>query len=130
MQLNHINLCVENLEEAREFFQHYFDFQCLHQVGKILVLMTDGQGFILNLSTPHLFGSTEPIQPYPGAFHIGFLQPTNDQVDQMYRRLSTAAVQFKHEPKKIPGGYGFYFTAFNHLLIEVSCYAVPENNSR
>lgn len=131
MQLNHINLCVDNLNEARDLFQNYFDFHCLQEIGDFLVLMTDGQGFVLNLTTPHVPGFSDEIQSYPGAFHVGFFQQTKDQVDQMYRRLSTASVQFKHEPKDIVGGgYGFYFTAFNNLLIEVSYYPLFSGNTR
>jgi len=120
MQLNHINLCVNDLTEARTFFQNCFDFQFLEQKGNAIVVMTDGQGFTLVLSNPQAFGYKE-IQPYPGGFHVGFIQATSDQVDQMHRRLAAAGIQLPHEPKKMRGSYAFYFTALNDLLFEISC---------
>ena len=121
MQLNHLNLCVDDLAEARTLFQNCFDFQFLEQKGKAIVVMTDGQGFTLVLSNPQAFGYEGGIQPYPGGFHIGFLLETSDQVDQVYHRLAAAEIQLPQEPRKMRGSYGFYFTALHAILFEVSC---------
>ncbi|GHO47879.1 VOC family protein [Ktedonospora formicarum] len=120
MRLNHINLCVNDLTEAREFFQNCFDLKFLDQKGKAIVIMSDGHGFTLVLSNPLAFKDVEEIQPYPGGFHIGFLQDSEAQVDQIYQRLKAAGVQLTQEPRNMRGIYGFYFTALNDLLIEVS----------
>lgn len=118
MQLNHLNLCVNDLTEARTFFQNCFDFQFVEQKGDAIAVMTDGHGFTLVLSNPHAF--KRELQPYPEDFHVGFLLETSDQVDQAYHRLVEAKVQLTQEPKKIRGSYGFYFTALNNILFEVS----------
>ena len=118
MQLNHLNLCVTDLTEARSFFQNCFDFQFLEQKGKALLVMTDGYGFTLVLMNPQALGNE--MRPYPEGFHVGFLLETNDQVDKMYHRLVAANIQLAHEPRKMRGGYGFYFTALNAILFEVS----------
>jgi catechol 2,3-dioxygenase-like lactoylglutathione lyase family enzyme len=118
MQLNHLNLCVDDLAEARTFFQNCFDFQFLEQKGNGIVVMTDRHGFTLVLSNPRAFKNA--MQPYPEGFHIGFLLETTDQVDHVYRRLAAAEVQLTQEPRKMRGGYGFYFTALNAILFEVS----------
>lgn len=118
MQLNHLNLCVNDLTEARAFFQNCFDFQFLEQKGDAVAIMTDGHGFTLVLSNPRAFKNE--MQPYPEGFHIGFLLDTSDQVDQVYRRLASAKVQLPQEPRKMRESYGFYFTALNDLLFEVS----------
>ena len=55
MQLNHLNLCVNDLTEARTFFQNCFDFQFLEQKGEAVAIMTDGHGFTLVLSNPRAF---------------------------------------------------------------------------
>src|SRR5690349_20192709 len=67
MQLNHLNLCVNDLNEARTFFQNYFDFQCLEQRKDAVAVMSDGHGFTLVLSNPRAFGNELP--PYPEGFH-------------------------------------------------------------
>lgn len=119
MQLNHLNLCVDNLTEARDFFRRCFDFQFLEQKGDAIAIMTDGHGFTLVLSNPQAFGGATPI--YPEGFHVGFIVDTPDQVDQMHRRLASAGVHSDHEPRKIRESYTFYFTALSTILFEVSC---------
>ena len=114
MQLNHLNLCVEDLAEARTFFQNCFDFQLLEQKGEALAIMNDGHGFTLVLS------KLRATHTYPKDFHIGFLLETSDQVDQTYQRLAVAKIRLTQEPRKLRGSYGFYFTALNNLLFEVS----------
>lgn len=121
MRLNHLNLCVDDLSEARHFFETFFDFRFLEQKGKALVVMSDENGFILVLSDPKAFKGKMDIR-YPEAFHIGFLVETAREVDQAYDRLVAGGVKIDKEPYTMRGSsYGFYFTAFNDLLIEVSC---------
>ncbi|MGF9966024.1 VOC family protein [Bacillus rhizoplanae] len=121
MKLNHLNLCVDDLSEARVFFETYFDFQTLEEKGKALVVMSDNDGFILVLSDPKAFkGGKDAIYPEP--FHIGFLVEEPNKVDQVYNRLIEGGIEIDKEPYKMRGNsYGFYFTVFNGLLIEVSC---------
>ena len=119
MQLNHLNLCVDDLTEARAFFQTCFDFQCLEQKKDAIAVMTDGRGFTLVLSNSLAFGNAPAS--YPSGFHVGFLLETGEQVDQAYRRLAAANVPLTQEPRKIRESYGFYFTALNGILFEVSC---------
>jgi hypothetical protein len=59
--------------------------------------------------------------PYPAGFHVGFILETGEQVDQAYRRLASAHVPLTQEPRKMRESYGFYFTALNDILFEVSC---------
>ncbi|MEH7355140.1 VOC family protein [Neobacillus drentensis] len=121
MRLNHLNLCVDDLSEARHFFETYFDLQFLEQKGRALVVMSDESGFILVLSDPKAFKEKKDIR-YPEAFHIGFLVETSSEVDQAYDRLVAGGIEIDKEPYTMRGSsYGFYFTVFNGLLIEVSC---------
>src|SRR5690349_4411205 len=119
MQLNHLNLCVDDLTEARTFFQNCFDFQCLEQKKDAVAIMDDGHGFTLVLSNSRAFGNE--VLPYPEGFHIGFFLETKDQVDQAYHHLAAANVQLTQEPRKMRESYGFYFTALNNILFEISC---------
>ncbi|MEC5239706.1 VOC family protein [Bacillus mycoides] len=121
MKLNHLNLCVDDLSEARHFFETFFDFQFLEQKGKALVVMSDESGFILVLSDPKAFKRNKEVM-YPEAFHIGFLVETSSEVDQSYNRLVAGGIEIDKKPYSMRGSsYGFYFTMFNGLLIEVSC---------
>ncbi|MGG1168482.1 MULTISPECIES: VOC family protein [Bacillus cereus group] len=121
MKLNHLNLCVDDLSEARHFFETFFDFQFLEQKGKALVVMSDENGFILVLSDPKAFKGNKDVT-YPEAFHIGFLVETSSEVDRAFNRLVAGGIEIDKEPYTMRGSsYGFYFTMFNGLLIEVSC---------
>ncbi len=120
MQLNHLNLCVDNLAEARDLFQRCFDFQFIEQKGDAIAVMTDGDGFTLVLSNPRAFGGMTPTI-YPEGFHVGFIVENPDLVNQIHRRLAAAAIHLDHEPRKIRDSYTFYFTALNAILFEVSC---------
>ncbi|MCU5395443.1 VOC family protein [Bacillus toyonensis] len=121
MKLNHLNLCVDDLLEARHFFETFFDFQFLEQKGKALVVMNDESGFILVLSDPKAFKGNKDVT-YPEAFHIGFLVETTNEVDKSYNRLVAGGIEIDKAPYVMRGSsYGFYFTMFNGLLIEVSC---------
>ncbi|PEM48260.1 VOC family protein [Bacillus toyonensis] len=121
MKLNHLNLCVDDLLEARHFFETFFDFQFLEQKGKALVVMSDESGFILVLSDPKAFKGNKDVT-YPEAFHIGFLVETTNEVDKSYNRLVAGGIEIDKAPYVMRGSsYVFYFTMFNGLLIEVSC---------
>ncbi|AIE79878.1 glyoxalase family protein superfamily [Bacillus cereus] len=97
------------------------DFQFLEQKGKALVVMSDESGFILVLSDPKAFKGNKEVT-YPEAFHIGFLVDTSNEVDQAYNRLVAGGIEIDKEPYAMRGSsYGFYFSMFNGLLIEVSC---------
>ena len=70
MKLNHLNLCVDDLSEARHFFETFLIFN-FGAKGKALVVMSDESGFILVLSDPKAFKGNKEVT-YPEAFHIGF----------------------------------------------------------
>ncbi|MFE0503958.1 VOC family protein [Peribacillus butanolivorans] len=121
MKLNHLNLCVNDLSKAKDFFETYFDFKFLEQKGKALIVMSDSDEFILVLSDPKAFKDGED-EPYPKAFHFGFLVESSNEVDQVYNRLVEGGIEIDKKPYKMRGSsYGFYFMALNELLIEVSC---------
>lgn len=119
MQLNHLNLCVSNVPEACSFFQRCFDLRLLQQHKEALAVLSDEHGFTLVLMNPQAM--RQEMRPYPDGFHIGFLLDTPEQVEQTYQRLVAEGVQFLHEPRKIRKSYGFYFTALDDILFEVSC---------
>lgn len=120
MQLNHLNLVVSDLAAARAFFIDLFDFQLLVQHGEAIAILSDGQGFILALSDAARFGEAHPT--YPKNFHVGFLLDQPTEVDQAYDRVVASGITPAHTPRTQHGSYGFYFTALNGMLFEISCW--------
>lgn len=118
MQLNHLNLCVDDLDRARALFETSFDFEFIEQKGEAVAILSDRHGFTLVLSNPRAFGGE--MRSYPEGFHVGFLVESREQVDDTYQRLAAAEVHLAQEPRKMRGSYGFYFTALNNILFEVS----------
>lgn len=120
MRLNHVNLCVDDLDEAQELFRRFFDFRPVDRKGEAVAIMTDGYGFTLVLSNQRAFGGEAPIR-YPEGFHVGFILESPDQVDRTHGRLAAAGAEAGRGPRKMRDSYGFYFTALDGVLFEVSC---------
>lgn len=121
MRLNHLNLCVLDLDEARRFFEEHFDFECLDRKGDAVLVLSDRAGFTLVISDPTKFGGHGA--DYPEGFHVGFLVDTADHVDATYARLIDAGIEIDKAPRTMRGSYGFYFLALGGVLFEVSSLA-------
>lgn len=119
MRLNHLNLVVRDLDEARVFFETCFAMRLVTQKADAVAVLADEGGFTLVLSSFSAFRQ-EP-QPYPSLFHVGFLPTTRDEVDDAFARIQAAGVAVEKGPRAIRDGYGFYFTALDGILFEVSC---------
>jgi len=114
VSLNHLNLVVSDLDAAEAFFQAAFGFEPRAKHAALTVL--DGQdGFTLVLMRSR---NGRPV--YPAGFHIGFLVDDEPAVDAEYRRLGHEGVTIPNPPKHMRGTYGFYFTALDEILFEVS----------
>ena len=118
--LNHINLTTYNVPALTEFFCSVFDFQIITQrTGKFAVLRNT-EGFLLTLMYDK---QMTPEQGYPGLFHVGFLQPTQQAVDLTHQALS-ARSYIAPQPTKLQRGgpptYGFYCQAPGGVLVEIS----------
>lgn len=121
MRLNHVNLVVDDLDEAQDFFRRSFGFEPVDRKGEAVAVMADGQGFTLVLSNARTFGGEVPVR-YPEGFHVGFILETREQVDRAHGRLAAAgAADTGRAPRLMRDSYGFYFEALNGILFEVSC---------
>jgi lactoylglutathione lyase len=115
MVLNHINLAVPDVPRARAFFETYFGFRCVVERGRdAIAVLVDDSGFVLALSN---FDKAAKVE-YPGAFHIGFMQPSRERVDEIYQRLKTDGFDLG-PPKEFHGAWTFYFQAPGGFLVEV-----------
>lgn len=115
MRLNHMNLSVPNVRQTREFFETHFGMRCVMEKGRdTIAILIDDSGFILALS--NFENATEVT--YPSAFHIGFMQESREQVDEIYKRLTSAGIAAE-PPKEFHGAWTFYFHAPGGILVEV-----------
>ena len=115
MRLNHLNLTVPDVVRTREFFETYFGFRCVADRGRgALAVMIDESGFVLTLNN---FEKADKVE-YPGAFHVGFIQESREQVDAIYQRL-TAGGFAAEPPREFHGAWTFYFRAPGDFLVEV-----------
>jgi catechol 2,3-dioxygenase-like lactoylglutathione lyase family enzyme len=94
MKLNHLNLTVTDVRGTREFLETYFGLQ-----GKVnpyngeaiedggerrnFALLFDDDGLVLTLIGA---GKGTEVQ-YPATFHIGFIQESEERVNEIHRRL-------------------------------------------
>ena|ERR1700744_401355 len=119
MKLNHVNISVENVMEARIFFETYFNFVCIDNKGdNALVVLKGTDGFILVLMSDAF--NRERNVSFPSAFHIGFLVNTKEEVLLHYNKLKSGNIQVEREPANMRGVFGFYFHAPGNILVEIS----------
>lgn len=117
MKLNHINLVVGNTTTATQLFVKYFGFTCTEIKGDNIVAVLKGtDDFTLVIMKAK---DTQPT--YPQAFHIGFMQDSEQAVADIHTRLKADGIEVGQEPRNIRDSHGFYFM-FEGLMIEVGCY--------
>jgi catechol 2,3-dioxygenase-like lactoylglutathione lyase family enzyme len=118
MKLNHINLPVKDVTAAREFFETYFGFRSDDiKLNDTLSILRGEDGFTLVVMSEKLNQNGNHI--YPDAFHIGFFQPTDQDVIAVYERLKAGGVILTQEPQLIRKTFGFYFH-YQNILIEIA----------
>lgn len=117
MQLNHIDLSVPDVALAAAFFKTVFDFVEVQTKGNAGMSILRGiDGFELVLTRTQQTGSP----PYPKTFHVGFLVPTEQDVEAAYQRLIATGLDRPEPPHPIRGKLMFYCHAPGGLLVEVS----------
>jgi len=118
MKLNHLNLIVNDLDEAQRLFIELFDFTFERSVGGALAVLNDRDGFALVLADAARFGDKSPT--YPSGFHVGFIVERDEDVDVMHARTVATGLNPAHQPRRQHGSYGFYFIALDGILFEVA----------
>jgi catechol-2,3-dioxygenase len=78
-------------------------------------VLYDDQGLVLTL----IKAGREDVR-YPSTFHIGFIQPTEEHVNAINRRLRDEGVAVD-PPARMHGAWTFYFSAPGGFTIEVMC---------
>src|SRR5262245_50519107 len=114
MKLNHLNLTVTDVPAAQEFLERYFGLPFMGGNNN-LALLSDDNGLILTLTSMKLGKETEVR--YPASFHIGFAQESEEQVNEIYRRLREDGFEVP-PPSRQHGSWTFYFQAPGGFTIE------------
>ena len=115
MKLNHLNLTVTDVPQARGFLEKYFG---LRDGGgnTNIAFLSDDNGLLLSLTSMKVGKETEV--KYPVTFHIGFIQPSEARVDEINQRLKEDGFDVP-PPSRQHGSWTFYFQAPGGFTIEV-----------
>lgn len=116
MKLNHLNLTVSNVPEAHKFLEKYFGLRGYNgmEPREGMSFMHDDSGMLLAL-----FRAAKGTEAkYPPGFHIGFIQESEEQVNQLNERLRDDGYQVP-KPARLHGSWTFYFQAPGGFTVEV-----------
>lgn len=112
MKLNHINLTVTDVEAAANFLETYFDLHS--QAGnKGFTVLLDDNGLVLTL----MKAGRDVAVTYPETFHIGFVQESEEQVNELNRRMK--ADGFDVKPPERHHAWTYYVQAPGGFTVEV-----------
>ena len=115
MKLNHLNLTVSDVPATHRFLEKYFGLRGFQgmEPREAMSFMSDDDGMLLAL-----FRSNGTELKYPAGFHVGFIQDTKEQVNQINQRLRDDGYQVP-KPARLHGSWTFYFQAPGGFLVEV-----------
>jgi catechol 2,3-dioxygenase-like lactoylglutathione lyase family enzyme len=113
MKLNHLNLTVTDVTAARLFLEKYFGMRNMAGENRNIAFLTDDDGFVLTLLAS--FKGAEVS--YPPNFHIGFCQPSEEAVNEIYRRMTEDGIVA--DPPKRLHGWTYYVEAPGGFTVEV-----------
>ena len=115
MKLNHLNLTVTDVPETHAFLEKYFGLKsmgCNQNMG----FLSDDDGSVISLT--HMKVAKETEVRYPASFHIGFIQASEERVNEINRRLQDDGFDVA-PPARMHGSWTFYFRAPGGFTIEV-----------
>jgi lactoylglutathione lyase len=129
MILNHLNLTVTDPAATSAFLAKYFGLR--PRGGNLgMQLLNDDNGMVLTLTkarredwagggdaAPAGTGAARNVR-YPSSFHIGFIQPTRERVNEINQRLRDDGLEVG-PPAHLHGSWTFYFQAPGGVTIEV-----------
>ncbi|MCZ8521041.1 MULTISPECIES: VOC family protein [Paenibacillus] len=110
MKLNHLNLTVNDVKAASDFLEKYFELQIRTTRGHAFAVLSDDNGIALTLMKGNEVS-------YPGTFHIGFIQESEERVNEINQRLKDDG--FDVEPPQRSHAWTFYVKAPGGFTVEV-----------
>jgi len=115
MKLNHLNLTVTDVPETHAFLEKYFGLKSMG-CNKNMGFLSDDDGAVISLTNMKIAKETEVR--YPASFHIGFIQESEERVNEINRRLQEDGFDVP-QPERMHGSWTFYFRAPGGFTIEV-----------
>jgi lactoylglutathione lyase len=85
MRVNHLNLTVTDPVETQQFLVKYFGLKPRGKGNQNMAFLSDDDGMVLSLMNVKIGRESEV--KYPATFHIGFIQESEEQVDEINRCL-------------------------------------------
>jgi catechol 2,3-dioxygenase-like lactoylglutathione lyase family enzyme len=116
MRLNHVHLSVDDVPAAARFLERHFGLRPAGEGHKNLETLLDDDGLVLTLIG---VGRSHAVS-YPKTFHIGFIQPSEKQVDEINQRLKADGFDVE-PPSRQHGACAFSFQARGGFRIVVRC---------
>jgi lactoylglutathione lyase len=112
VKVNHLNLTVADPVETQQFLVKYFGLKPRGKGNHVIALLSDDNGMVLSL----MGGKSEA--KYPATFHIGFIRESEEEVNEINRRLKADGFAVP-PPSRQHGSWTFYFDAPGGFTIEV-----------
>jgi lactoylglutathione lyase len=119
MKMNHLNLTVHKPSETAEFLVKYFGLEHWGEApaeNASMAFLKDDNGMVLSMIRAKQSVGVE----YPASFHIGFIQPSEERVNEIHQRLKGDGYDVP-PPERQHGSWTFYFGAPGGFTIEVLC---------
>jgi catechol 2,3-dioxygenase-like lactoylglutathione lyase family enzyme len=113
--MNHLHINVPDVDEARVFFEQYFDFRRVYPESERLFLR-DMAGFLLAID-PLETGEQPPT--LPDWFHFGMCRSDPDWARSLYARMKAGGVQFISDLKETPDSAVFFCRSPGGYMLEV-----------
>jgi lactoylglutathione lyase len=112
MKVNHLNLTVTDPVETQQFLVKHFGLKPRGKGNQNIAILSDDSGMVLSL-----MGRESEVK-YPATFHVGFIQESEEQVNEINRRLKADGFDVP-SPSRQHGSWTFYFHAPGGFTIEV-----------
>ena len=116
MKLNHLNLTVSDVAETKAFLGTYFGLRGAEGVESddSFDVLFDDAGLVLTLMK---VGEASDVK-YPASFHVGFIQASEEKVNEINQRLKDDGFDVK-APRHFHGSWTFYCKAPGGFTVEV-----------
>lgn len=101
MKLNQLSLAVDDVPAASRVLERYFGLSPSGEGHKNFAMLRDDDGMTLTL-----MGAGDEVVSYPRTFHLGFILPSEDEVDALHRRLQADGYEVG-DPKRRHGAWSF-----------------------
>jgi catechol 2,3-dioxygenase-like lactoylglutathione lyase family enzyme len=118
MILNHINLGVTDVPATVAMFETYFGLRRADGLpfGSKMAFLHDDSDALISV-----FKASDVA--YPQVFHIGFMQPSREEVLRIHASLQSGGFH-PEEPREEHGRFTFYFQAPGGFTVEVNTTAI------